>query len=208
LSFFFSSSVFLSSLSVSFYTILPTLSLGSGSDLSQAGYYSIADKIRAASQSAMQPAFSAVFPRISGLFHVNYSNAIKLLKSSIVATSLISGLISYTVYLCSERIVALVVGHELKEAALVLKHMAPLILIISMSTVASQQILLPNQKVGQFNNGLFIGGAVALALIIALGSEQDAVTMSLVLVTVEVVVCSAMWVPAALYLRRRFKKLR
>ncbi|MDM0075153.1 oligosaccharide flippase family protein [Variovorax sp. J2P1-59] len=195
--------VFVSTIFVSFYTVLPALAVGALSSATAAAYFNVADKARAAATSAMQPAFTALLPRMSHLFVHDRRGARILLRRSIVATAGVSGAASIVLFFGAELIVNLVGGQSFVPATSVLKWMSPLPFVVSMSSIASLQILLPNQKIKQFNGVLMMAGAVSLASIwpfVQLGAELGAAQC---LLLTELLVCAAMWRFAILTVLRK-----
>ena len=185
--------VFASTIFVSFYTVLPSLALGLLASATAVAYFNVADKARSAATSVMQPALTALLPRMSHLFVHDRDRARTLLGCSISVTAGVSGAASIALFLFAEEIVSIVGGSSFIPAAKVLKWMSPLPFVVCMSSVASLQVLLPDGKVSQFNRVLIVAGAISFAAVwpfVNLGAEFGAAQC---LLLTEILVCVAMW---------------
>jgi len=195
--------VFLSMLFISFYTVLPGLALGALVSSSVFAHFVIADRVRVAVQSLLQPLSSALLPRMSHLFATDRPAAMRLLRQAMVVTAAISGTMSLVLFFAAEFIVELVAGEGHAAAAQVLRWMSPLPLVVSLSSIASLQVLLPNHRMREFNGMLIAGGVLGLVGVWAFIDAAQAVGVAVFLLLIETVIALGMGAFAFRALRDR-----
>lgn len=132
--------VFLSNMSTSFYTGINLILLKIFSGADQVAYFAATDKIRLAAQGFIQPIASALFPRIVALGRKAESAAASralVLRGTVllVALELAGGLV---LYFGADLIARRYLGADFLAAAVYLKSLAFLPLIIAVATVISQ----------------------------------------------------------------------
>lgn len=160
--------IFASTVWISLYTSLTPTILGLLAGNVAVGHYVLADKVRQLVQGALSPISQALFPKLSQLFKADIRQArILLLRSSKWVVFFSSGA-SLAIWLLAEDIVLLLAGEGFRSAAGVLKWMAPLPLIISLSNIFGVQVMLPTQQTIAFNRILGMAGALSLCLIVPL----------------------------------------
>ena len=158
-------SVFLSTVWISCYT---PIILGSVAGVSAVGYYAFADRFRNLAQSLLSPISNALFPRLSHLFVQHKQEAKLLLIQSTKIILLISSSISLMLWILAPYIVVIMGGESFEPAIAVLRWMAPLPFIISLSNILGIQIMIPNERSDAFNRILGICGFISLAMILPL----------------------------------------
>lgn len=154
--------IFLSTISISIYTSVTPAVLGMMVGPVAVGYFALADKVRQFIQSALGPVLQAMFPRMSYLFASDHGQARALLKRSAAIIISISALASFALWLLAEYIILLLAGEQFEKAIIVLKWLAPLPFVISLSNIFGIQIMLPNHLTQAFNR--ILGGAAVLSL--------------------------------------------
>jgi PST family polysaccharide transporter len=160
--------LFISKVSISLYTIITPLALGSISGITTLGYFSLADRIRSAAQALLAPISQALFPRMSHLFKYDPLSAHNLLKRSTLVIIALSGMTSSFIWGAADWIILLLGGKAFASAAATLRWLAFLPLIISLSNILGVQIMLPNGLNRQFNKILGTAAAFSLLIIIPL----------------------------------------
>ncbi|MFL0681955.1 MAG: oligosaccharide flippase family protein, partial [Algoriphagus aquaeductus] len=196
--------LFGSTVFISIYTTLTPIILNVLSGPVAVGYYGLADKARMLVQSGLSPISQALFPRMSLLFSNDKSQArLQLLRSSKFIL-LLSASLSIMLWFFAEYIVILLAGDQFRPAVDVLKWLACLPFIISLSNIFGMQIMLPNQRKRAFNNILIGAGAISLIMIYPLIQWADEIGASVNTLITECFVTLAM----GLYLWRKgfFKK--
>lgn len=160
--------IFISSVCISLYTSLtPTiLSLVAGNVA--VGYFALADRVRQLAQSTLAPISQALFPRMSHLFQTDSTQARVLLQRSSKLILLISVSASIVLWILAEYIVIFLAGEQFRPATMVLKWLAPLPFVISLSNIFGIQIMLPNFMTKVFNRILGVAGALSLVMIVPL----------------------------------------
>jgi PST family polysaccharide transporter len=94
-------------------------------------------------------------------------------------------------------------GKDFASATTVLRWMAPLPFITSVSAVASLQILLPNGKSREFNTVLISGGIFGAIAVWPFAYFGGAVGAAQFLILTETAICLAVWILAVRTLRER-----
>ena len=160
--------VFGSSVWISLYTTLTPTILGLFAGNVAVGHYMLADRAKQLAQSALTPISQALFPRISHLFQTDSTQARALLLRSSKMILLLSASSSVALWALAEYIVILLAGEQFRPAITILKWLAPLPFVISLSNIFGVQILLPNHKTKAFNRILVLAGALSLVMIMPL----------------------------------------
>ena len=157
--------IFGSTVWISLYTSLTPTILGIVGGPVAVGYYAFADRVRQLAQSALSPISQALFPRFSHLFQNNDAHARQLLKKTAKLIVFISAMASLFIWLLAEYIVIILAGEDFRPAIQVLRWLAPLPFVISLSNIFGIQIMLPNNKTKAFNRILGMAGALTLCMI-------------------------------------------
>lgn len=123
-------------------SIVPTM-LGIYGGTSELGYYNLADRVRGAATSILNPITHALFPRMCYLFAKDKRTAMHFLKYSVIALSLMSLPISLVIYFYSDEIILLLGGHVFESASYTLKIMAFCSVFTVLSSFIVHQILIP-----------------------------------------------------------------
>lgn len=157
--------LFISRISISAYTALTPILLGTCSGVVQLAYFALADKIRGAAQSSLNPVSTALFPRMSYLYKRNVSGAENLLRLSIVMVFLLAGSISVLLWVLAPWLVAVLGGAQFSQSTNVLHWLSPLPLVIGLSNVFGVQVMLPNKFNNAFNTIIVLASVLSLLLI-------------------------------------------
>lgn len=130
-----------------FYTfnssIVPFV-LGASSNMSQLGYYNLAERVRGVAVTCLQPVTHALFPRMCYLFSTDSKAAQKMLKISGAAITFLAIIISLILFFYAKEIVVLMVGEAYIESIDVLKVMAFSAFVVTLSAFLTDQVIIPN----------------------------------------------------------------
>jgi len=180
--------IFFSTLWISFYTTLTPIILGSMSGASAVGYYAFAERFKGLALSLLAPISQSLFPRLSYLFVENNLEAKSLLiKSSkiILTISLVSSL---SLWVLAPYLVIAMGGESFRPAIEVLRWLAPLPFVISLSNIFGIQVMLPNKKNKELNLILATCGALSLITIVPLIYLKGYIGASINTLTTEILV--------------------
>lgn len=166
--------IFASTVWIGLYTTLTPTILGLLAGNIAVGHYVLADRARQLAQAALNPISQALFPRLSQLFKTDERQARTLLLCSSKWIVLFAGGASMALWLLAEYIVLLLAGEGFRPAIGVLKWLAPLPFIISLSNIFGVQVMLPTLQTTAFNRILGMAGALSLCIIIPLIIWQGA----------------------------------
>ncbi|MEP9265718.1 oligosaccharide flippase family protein [Enterobacter asburiae] len=135
--------LFVSNITISFYTTLNILIIGYFGGPTLAGYFSAADKIRTAAQGLMSPVQQAMFPRVSSLISEGKTlNEIwHLYGKKFIAFGL---LISVAMAVIGYPVSLYYYSEEYRISSMILLMMSPLPFIVSVGVVYGQWWLIPN----------------------------------------------------------------
>lgn len=158
--------LFLSKIFISLYTLLTPLLLGAISGASAVGYFTLADRVRRAAQAMLEPISQAVFPRLSHLYPKDQSAARRLVQRAGLLAIALAAAVSFLLCLVADWIVLILGGHEFAPAAAVLKWLAVLPLVMSLSNIMGVQIMLPNGMNAAFNRVVGAGAAFGILIVV------------------------------------------
>ncbi len=135
--------LFVSNITISFYTTLNILIIGYFGGPALAGYFSAADKIRTAAQGLMSPVQQAMFPRVSSLINdgKKLKEILNLYGKKFMAFGL---LISISMAAIGYPVSLYYYSAEYRVSSMILLMMSPLPLIVSIGVVYGQWWLIPN----------------------------------------------------------------
>jgi len=188
--------MFIYKVSVSFYTTGNALILSFLVSPEIVAIYSGAEKISKAVLGLLTPITQVLYPRFSELTKNSYNDAQILFKQSLVVMSAIGFAMSVGIYLSSDLLVKIILGVEFQEASSILKILASLPILITISNVLGIQWMVPNGMEKAFNKIIIISGLLNLSLAVILAPYFQAAGMAWSVVISELVVTSTM----ALYL--------
>jgi polysaccharide transporter, PST family len=156
--------VFFSSIAVSLYTISTTFILGLFTNNIAVGYFAAADKIVQAVKGLYSPVSQAIYPLISKKIHENKQVGLVFIQkvTRIIGTGMF--MISLLLFMLAEQISDLILGVQYQQSIPLLKIMAFLPFIISISNLFAVQGLYNLGKAALVSK--FIGLIAILHLII------------------------------------------
>ena len=136
-------------------SLAPTL-LGIIAGPTALGLYNLADRLRLAVITAINPISQALFPRMSFLFTHNQSEAIYLLKKMGVLIFLLTICFCFPLLIFSEAILSLLGGDEFKSAESVLLWLSMTPLFSVIVSFALYQIMIPSNQSSGYSRAMLI----------------------------------------------------
>lgn len=151
-------------------SIVPFI-LGANSNMSQLGYYNVAERVRGLAVTCLQPITHALFPRMCYLFSTDTKSAQKMLRVSSVGISFLAVVISLIMFFCAEQIVIFVGGGEYAGSIQVLKVMSVSAFIVTVSSFLTDQIIIPNNWQRIISYAIFTSSIFTAALVYPVTNE-------------------------------------
>ena len=185
---------------ISFYTTLVPLALGWIAGPMALANFSLADKLRTAAQALLSPLSQALFPRMTHLFATDKSAAFHLLKRSALTVFVFAGTASLLLWGLAEWLVVVLAGPEFASAAQTLRWLAFLPLIINLSSTASVQVLLSNNKNREFNVVLIGCSVAGLPFLLLSVKYGETVGAAVFMLCIEFIIMTFMMLLSAKYL--------
>ncbi|WP_270606136.1 flippase [Bacillus mobilis] len=134
--------IFVSTLSISLYTISNTFILGIFTNNTVTGYYASAEKLINALNGLINPISQTIFPHLSRIVNDSKAEALIFIKKVFKFNFCIFAIISVCIFVFSDYIIQIIFGTEYLESARVLKILAPLPLLISLSNILGVQTMI------------------------------------------------------------------
>lgn len=184
--------VFFSSLAISLYTVSTTFILGLLTNSAAVGQFAGVEKIIQAAKGIYQPIAQAVYPMIGKMFHDNKLTALTFAKNLTKIIIIIMSLLSGFLYIFSNSIANLILGPQFSEAAILLKIMSPLPLIIALSNILGIQIMLNLGLKAAFSKILTVAALIGVAFSFLLVPRLKEHGTAYTLLIVEIFVTIAM----------------
>lgn len=189
--------IFISTAAISVYTTSNQVLLGFLCGPLQVGYYAAADRVRTAAQGVSSVLSNAVYPRVSALMHTNRPAALALVRKLMVIQGGATFLGGCALWLVAPSIVSLLMGPAFQPSVTVLRWMAFVPFIVSLSNVFGIQLMLPLGMTKAFGT-ILIGSAVfnliaLLPLAVVLGATGGAVAMLITETVVTIAMARYLW---------------
>lgn len=134
--------IFISTCSISLYTISNTFILGLLTSNVIVGYFTAADKIRQAITNLLSPITQAMYPHVSKLFDESKTLARKFVMKALKIVGGFSFLISLLTFLFADKIILLIIGDNYQQSIIVLRIISFLPFIIYLSNLFGIQTML------------------------------------------------------------------
>lgn len=186
--------VFFSNIAISLYTISTVFILGLFSNNLAVAYFSSADKIVQACKGLYVPVSRAVYPLISKKIYEDKVSGLKFIQR--VTWVVGSGMffVSIVLFLLAEPIVNLLLGDSYEESIIILKIMAFLPFIITLSNIFGVQTMLNLGYKKAFSYILLGAAVLGLGLAFILVPLYQGVGTAIMSLVVELFVTSIMYV--------------
>jgi O-antigen/teichoic acid export membrane protein len=136
-----SSSMFFATASTSLYLHTNTFVLGLMANERQVAYYSVGNRLIQALQGLTSPITQALFPRASILFASDRNQAWRLMRRTAHLLLPVMGLGALLIAILAPQIVAAFAGGDYRDAASVMRIMAPVPLFVTLAALLSQTIM-------------------------------------------------------------------
>jgi O-antigen/teichoic acid export membrane protein len=184
--------LFLTIFSISIYFSLDTILLGFLANNESVGYYSTALKLNKLIIAVFSAITVAIFPSLIGLYQngeiEKFKEYIRQVFFVLISISIPAGTI---LILCAQEIVHLLFSTSFDRAILPLQITAPLILIVSLSSIFGFQILSAFSKDRQILYSAIIGMVISIILSLLLVPQFKEVGEAITILLTELSVCLA-----------------
>ena len=184
--------LFLTIFFISIYLQLDTVILGFLTDSESVGYYSSALKLNKLLIAVFAAISAAMFPRMMNLLQegkvVQFNNMIQDCFYIIISLSLPTALL---VYLCAPEIVQILFGSNFERAILPLQITAPIIVVVSLSTIFGFQILSALSKDKNILISAMLGTLVSILFSILLIKQYKENGEAFTIFLTEITVCAS-----------------
>lgn len=184
--------LFLTIFSISIYFSLDTILLGFLANNESVGYYSTALKLNKLIIAVFSAVTVAIFPSMISLYHNGHVERFKEMIRQVffVLVSLSIPAILVLIF-CAQEIVHLLFSQSFDRAILPLQLTAPLILIVSLSSIFGFQVLSALSKDRQILYSALIGMFVSIILSVLLVPQFKEVGEAITILVTELSVCLA-----------------
>ena len=156
--------IFLSTISISLYTLTSTLILGLFTNYHFVGVFSSVDKIVQAAKGVYYPFSQALYPMIGLKLKEGFQNGKKILSKMLTYVGLLMLFISIVLFTFSDEIVFGVLGNKEQLSALILKVMSPLPFVVALGNIFGVQIMLNLGYNKEFGRIVFFGALIGIIL--------------------------------------------
>lgn len=194
--------LFLSTLSINFYTTTNIIILGALTNETLVGIYSAADKIRYAIQGLLNPISQSVFPRMNYLYN-HSSESFLIFKKKLIKFQIIPMFsISLFAFIFAKEIVMIILGEQYVETVLILKILSWLPFIISVSNIYGIQFLLTMKEDNKFLFVVVTSAFLSLIVVYTLTSLFKEIGTAVGTLSIEMYVSFLMYI----FYKKSFKK--
>ncbi|MCH7963006.1 MAG: flippase [Bacteroidetes bacterium] len=180
--------IFQSMIAINVYTTSNTFILGLFASETIVGYYAAADKIRIAFQGIQSVLSQTVFPYVNSLVKESYEKFILFIKRLLKLEFAIGFSASLILFIFSYQLTDLILGNKFEVSGELLRIIAVLPLLISLSNVFGIQLMLPLGYDRAFNRIISSAALVHILLLIVIVPAYFAVGASIAVVITEFVV--------------------
>lgn len=151
--------LFLPIAAINIYTTLDKVFLGFLTSPREVGYYSQTERIVKLAMTVVTSLGTVMLPTVAKLINENNYNAVRdIVKKSIKFVLYLSLPMMFGLVVCAPKFIPWFLGIKYFDAIPMLQLFAPLIIIISLSSVTGQAVLLPLKKERIYTISIFIGG--------------------------------------------------
>ena len=184
--------LFLTIFSISIYLSLDTVLLGFLADNESVGYYSSVLKLNKIIIAVLAAVSAAMFPKITNLYQSGeIQKFTEIIRKGFYFIISMGIPIMIIVMGCATQIVFIVLGNGFERSVLPLQISAPLILIVSMSSIFGFQILNALSKDKEILISAIIGMALSIGLTLMLVSKFKEIGEAITILLTELAVCGA-----------------
>jgi len=180
--------IFFSSMAVSVYTISTTFILGILTNNTTVGYYSAGERIVKAVQALYAPASQAIYPYISNIINKSEEEGLRIIRKLSLVIGSVMLLLSSLLFYYSEEIVFILLGEQYRQSIIVVKILAFLPFLISMSNIYGIQTMLNLGRKVAFSRILAIASLIGIILSFVLVKRYEYIGSAITLLSVETMV--------------------
>ena len=184
--------LFLTIFSISIYLSLDTVLLGFLADNESVGYYSSVLKLNKIIIAVLAAVSAAMFPKITSLYQSGeIQKFTEIIRKGFYFIISMGIPIMIIVMGCATQIVLIVLGNGYERSVLPLQISAPLILIVSMSSIFGFQILNALSKDKEILISAIIGMVLSVGLTFILVSKFKEIGEAITILLTELAVCGS-----------------
>jgi len=154
--------IFISTISVSGYRLLPTIILASLFSYEIVAYYSVGDQIIRAALNMINPFTQSLFPLMSRKFHESIDQGLSFVSSILRRITCLPLGFSIVIFILSDIVVNIIAGSEYAESITVLRIFSFLPLIVFVANIFGNQIMLNVNLKSSFSRILVAGGIISV----------------------------------------------
>lgn len=189
--------VFLSSVSISFYTTSSSVILGLFAGNTAVGYFSAAEKLVSAVKGLSAPVMQAIYPSVNRKMTIDKAEAFRFIARVGAIMMVLMGIISLILIIYAEQVVRLVLGEQYLGSVLLLQLLAITPMIVLLSNLLGVQLMLPLKLNRTYSFIYVIAAVISLVLAVILVSlYAELGTVFTIIVTellVAVLMAIAVW---------------
>jgi|TARA_R110001606_G_scaffold398228_2_gene576765 PST family polysaccharide transporter len=194
--------IFLSSISISFYTISTTFFLGVFTSNAIVAQFATVDKVVQAAKGLYAPVSQAIYPLIGKKLHVDKLSGLNFIRKITWLAGTGMFFVSTLLFVLADPIVSLLLGDQYQESTLLLKIMAFVPFFVTLSNIYGIQTMLNLGYKKEFNCIIGVVAFFGVSLSLFLVPKYEGVGTAVTLFVVETFVALSMY----LYLKMKFKK--
>lgn len=194
--------IFLSSMSISFYTISTTFFLGVFTNNVIVAQFATVDKVVQAAKGLYAPVSQAIYPLISKKIHEDKLSGLNFIRKITWVAGTGMFFVSTLLFVLADPIVSLLLGDQYQESTLLLKIMAFVPFFVTLSNIYGIQTMLNLGYKKEFNRIIGVVAFFGVSLSLFLVPKYEGVGTAVTLFVVEAFVALSMY----LYLKIKFKK--
>ena len=194
-------SLFVSTLWANLYGSIVPVCLGLFSSPTELGYYNIADRVRGAAITVLQPITHALFPRMCHLYATDLAAARRLLVWSSWLVGGLASIASLGILLGAEHIPRWIGGSAFLSASGPMRWMAFTPFLTTASAFLVHQVLIPARQAQLYQRAMLATMVMTAALAVPLIQGDGAVGAARVILIAEFVLLAGL---ATVAIRRRF----
>ncbi len=188
--------VFLSGAATSLYTTSNVVILAAFATPVEVGFFSGADRLRAAAQGLINPLADASYPRVARLLQQDQAAGFAFVRKLILAQGTLTLCIALALFAGAPLIVDVILGPEFGPAVEVLRIMAWVPFVVGISNVFAYQVLLQSGRHYLFSRIILASLPVGIGLIVPLTWVYHAPGAALGALLTEIVIMVAIVVTA------------
>ncbi|QQE78733.1 flippase [Alicyclobacillus sp. SO9] len=156
--------VFVSTISISLYTTSNPVILGMFANTAIVGYYTAAEKLINAGQGLLNAVLQAIYPHVAQLFHSSLEKGLLFIRRVITIIAPSTFAVSLGIIALAKPVIVLILGAEYGPSVGVLRILALLPFLISLSNIFGIQTMLNNGMKRPFTVIISIGAACNLVM--------------------------------------------